>query len=101
MYSLKIRGIIWLEQVVEKIARKHGVQAYEVEEVLGNSPRIQLIEKGKIIDENLYVAKGQSYGGRYLAVFFIYKRTKEALIITARDMDRSERKSYEKDGKRR
>jgi len=30
----------------------------------------------------------------YLVVFFIYKMTNEALILSARDMDRKERRSY-------
>ena len=34
--------------------------------------------------------------GRYLAVFFILKKTREALIVSARDMDKAERRSYAK-----
>ena len=96
MLSFKIEGIIWLERVVEKVAGKHGIQIYEVEEVFRNRPRVRLIEKGKVKGENLYAAMGRSDGGRYLAAFFIYKKSKEALIVTARGMDRDERKDYEK-----
>jgi uncharacterized DUF497 family protein len=34
--------------------------------------------------------------GRYLVVFFVYKLTCEALIISARDMDAKERRLYAK-----
>jgi len=37
---------------------------------------------------------GRTEAGRYLAVFFIHKRTGAALILSARDMDRKERKIY-------
>jgi uncharacterized DUF497 family protein len=90
-----------LEQVLEKIEIKHSVQAFEVEEVFKGKPRVQLIQKGKVRGVNLYVATGQTKHGRYIAVFFIYKKTKEALIVTARDMDKGERRLYEERHKRR
>jgi len=38
---------------------------------------------------------GQTFGGRYLSVFFVYKpETKTAIIISARDMSKKERKTY-------
>lgn len=39
---------------------------------------------------------GQTESGRYLIVFFIYKSTREALILSARDMDKKERRQYER-----
>jgi len=39
---------------------------------------------------------GQTKAGRYLVVFFVYKKTREALVLSARDMDRKERKHYER-----
>lgn len=42
----------------------------------------------------MFIALGQSESGRYLAVFFVYKLSHEALILSARDMDRKERKAY-------
>jgi len=41
---LKIREIIWLEDIVEKIERKHGVRKDEVIEVLENNPKFRFIE---------------------------------------------------------
>jgi len=42
----------------------------------------------------MYAAFGQTDEGRYLIVFFIYKRDGRALIISARDMDDSEKRLY-------
>jgi len=39
---------------------------------------------------------GQTHEGRYLVVFFIWKTEGEALILSARDMDEKERRSYAK-----
>ena len=40
-------------------------------------------------------AFGQTLGGRYLSVFFIYKPARTtAVIISARDMSDKERKTY-------
>ena len=47
-------------------------------------------------DEDVYVALGRTEAGRYLAVFFVYKATREALILTARDMTHKERRKYER-----
>jgi hypothetical protein len=44
----------------------------------------------------VYSALGQTDAGRYLSIFFIYKRTKEALILSSRDMAEKERKQYAK-----
>jgi hypothetical protein len=82
---------------VIKLEAKHGVYPEEVRQVLMNSPRIRRIGKGRSnADEHLYVAYGRSDSGRYLTVFFIHKSGNEALIISARDMDSKERKSYGK-----
>jgi uncharacterized DUF497 family protein len=93
---MKIAGAIWLRDIVDKLAVKHHVEPYEVEEVLSNQPKIRFVEKGQRKGEDVYLGLGQSDAGRYLAVLFIYKRTKEALILSARDMADKERKQYGK-----
>ena len=52
------------------------------------------MNKGHFRGEDVYRAFGQTDAGRYLVVFFIYKTSREALILSARDMDDKERKSY-------
>ena len=91
---MNIEGIIWLNQFVDKLAFKHQVETYEVEEVLSGKPKYRFVEKGERKGENIYMALGQTESGRYLTVLFIYKQTKEALILSARDMAKKERKMY-------
>ncbi len=89
---MKIDGVIWRRDIVDKLAWKHQVDPGEVEEVLDNRPKIRFVENGERKGEDVYMALGQTYAGRYLAVLFIYKKTKEALILSARDMANKERK---------
>jgi uncharacterized DUF497 family protein len=91
-----IRKIIWKEQFVEKFARKHGVSVAEVEELLDENPHIRRMSKGRVKDEDVYAAYGQTNGGRYLVVFYIRKVSGVILPISARDMDNAERKYYER-----
>ena len=91
-----INDIIWLEQVVDKIESKHNVSSEEVEEVFYNKPKYKRAQKGKFEGEDLYYAYGRTDSGRYLFVVFIYKNTCDALIISARDMDKKERRRYAK-----
>jgi uncharacterized DUF497 family protein len=91
---MRIDDIIWLDDIVDKIERKHRVSTDEVEDIFLNRPRYRLVERGKIKGEDLYHANGQTEAGRYLLVVFIYKTTREALIISARDMNLRERKNH-------
>lgn len=93
---MRIEGIIWLRDVVDKLISKHNVETYEVEKVLNGKPKIRFVEKGEREGEDVYLALGQTDSGRYLAVLFIYKQTKEALILSARDMAAKERRQYGK-----
>lgn len=65
---------------------------YEVEQVLVSRPKFRFVEKGEREGEAVYLALGQTDAGRYLAVLFIYKQTREALILSARDMAPKERR---------
>lgn len=91
---MQIIDILWLPEIVEKLADKHNVQTSEVEEVFIGLPSFRRIQRGKIKGEDLYVALGQTEAGRYLIIYFIRKFGDVALIISARDMDNKERKQY-------
>ena len=91
-----IDDIIWLDNIIEKLAWKHNLLTHEVEEALGGVCKIFKKETGKVEGEHLYNALGRSEAGRYLSIFFIQKLGNKALIVTARDMTRNERKRYEK-----
>ncbi len=93
---MRIEGIIWLREVVDKLAFKHRVDADEVEEVFKDKPKFRFVERGEREGEDIYLALGQTEAGRYLSVLFIYKKTKEVLILSARDMARKERILYGK-----
>ena len=57
---MKIREIIWLEDIVEKLEKKHSVRQNEVIEVLENKPKFRFVEKGHRKCENVYAALGQT-----------------------------------------
>jgi uncharacterized DUF497 family protein len=80
---------------LDKLAWKHGVAPEEVEEVLHRRPLCRKVQKGHIPGEDLYAALGQTEAGRFLIVYFILKPNGAALILSARDMDRKERRLYE------
>jgi hypothetical protein len=91
---MKITGIIWLQKIVEKLAKKHHITQDEVEQVLANNPQFRFLEQGRIEGENVYSVYGRTDAGRYVTVIFIRKFGNCALVISARDMDRKERKQY-------
>lgn len=92
---MKIKGIIWLDEIIEKLVRKHGVRPGDVIEILSGKPHFRFVEKGHRSGENVYSAMGSTRAGRKMIVFFIYKPRGEALILSARDMKKAERRRYE------
>jgi len=93
---MRIDNIIWLPHIVDKLSWKHSVTPEEVEEILFDNPLYRKVQKGHIPGENLYAALGRTESGRFLIVFFVYKTTHEALLISARDMTKKEIKQYER-----
>ena len=92
---MQIDYIVCPEIIEEKLARKHHVTLREARQALLNTPRIRFAESGYIEGEDVYAAFAQTFGGRYLAVFFVFKPNENtAIIISARDMSQKERKSY-------
>lgn len=76
----------WDEFNIEPIA-DHGVEPYEVEEVLDDDALI--VRAGR----DRYAAYGQSDSGRYLLVVFAKKSDQRIRVITARDLTDAEKKS--------
>jgi len=91
---MRIRRVVWQPEIEDKLYHKHKVLVEEVEDVLFDAPRIRFVEKGHREGEDLYAAYGQSASGRWLIVFFVLKAEREALVISARDMERKERRLY-------
>ncbi|MEN6335592.1 MAG: BrnT family toxin [Phycisphaerales bacterium] len=93
---MRIRGIIWLDSVVEKLDAKHGVSQEEVRQVLQGRATFRFVEKGHRPHEDVYAALSQTRVGRYLIVFFVHKPDHRVLILSARNMTDAERRRYEK-----
>lgn len=93
---MRIVDIIWLPHVIDKLASKHRVTPEEVEEVLFSRPHYRKVQKGHVPGEDVYAALGRTEAGRYLIVIFVYKQTRGALVLSARDMDRKERRQYDR-----
>lgn len=93
---MKISEIIWLQKIVDKIDVKHGLTKEEVGEVFTNRPQYRFVEAGDVEGEPLYSALGRTDAGRYVIALFVFKPGGRALIITARDMERKERRLYGK-----
>ena len=91
-----VADIIWLPHIVDKLEWKHQVAPAEVEQVVFGRPLFRKTQKGHVPGEDVYAALGQTEAGRYLIVFFVYKQTREALILSAREMDDQERRQYER-----
>ena len=93
---MEIKDLIITPEILDKMIWKHNVSEAEVREVFRDAPRYRFIEKGKFNSEHLYLSLGSTDAGRYLTVFFLHKKNKAALIVTARDMTEKERRRYAK-----
>lgn len=91
-----IKEIIWFDDIIDKINKKHSVTQNEVRELLFSNPHFRFVEKGHRAEENVYAAMGKTDRGKYMIVFFVYKKDKRALILTARKMTKKEKRFYEK-----
>ena len=91
---MKIKECLWLDKLVDKIIRKHNVSPEEVEQVLSKDPAIHRLEGGHVKGEDLFIGFGRTDAGRYLSVLLILKKDKRALVISARDMTKRERRKY-------
>ncbi|MEO5953452.1 MAG: BrnT family toxin [Chloroflexia bacterium] len=90
-----VDGFIWLPQIIEKLEVKHNITQDETEEVFFNNPKYRRVESSYNHGEDVYSASGRTDGGRYVIVFFIHKQDNSVFILSARDMDKNERKRYE------
>jgi len=74
----------------------HDVYPEENEEIFSRDPLIRRLESGRVRGEDLFIAFGTTNPGRYLTVLFVRKKDKRALVISAREMTKAERKKYGK-----
>lgn len=86
---LHVEDLIWDERNIEHIAR-HGVTINQVEEVCYSNA---LFKRGR---NQILEAYGQTEDGRYLVAFLARRGKGAYYVVTARDMNDRERKTYRK-----
>ena len=64
MPLLEITRIVWLEDIVEKLLWKHGVEEWEVIEVMESRPKFIFKESGHRLGEDVYAAFGRTIAER-------------------------------------
>jgi uncharacterized DUF497 family protein len=90
-------GFQWDEGNIDKNLLEHQVQNWECEQIFFNEPLIILDDPKHSLPEKRWAAFGQTDAGRLLTIIFT-KREKLLRVISARDMNRKEKKFYEKSG---
>lgn len=84
---MKASRFWWDDINIDHIAR-HGVHPLEAQEVIDDDPFVTYRGEGK------YLAYGQTDGGRYLVVVYTWKSNERLRVITARDMNKRERRMF-------
>ena len=92
-----IVGFQWDEGNAGKNRITHKVENWECEQIFFNEPLLVLDDPKHSAAEKRSAAFGRTDAGRLLAVVFT-KRGKLIRVISARDMNRKERRFYEENG---
>jgi len=88
-------GFQWDEGNAEKNWLKHGVSQGECEEIFFNTPLLVVADEAHSATETRYYSLGMTDSGRGLFVVFTI-RSNLIRVISARDMNRRERKEYQR-----
>lgn len=86
-------GFEWDEGNFLNNWEKHGISASECEQVFFNLPLVTGEDRKHSLHENRYYALGQTDKGRYIFIVFAIRKNL-IRVISARDMNRKERKVY-------
>ena len=89
----RIEGIDWDQGNIEKNWARHKVSFIECEELFFNRPLVVAEDRAHSTSEGRYYALGRTPVDRYLFVVFTIRRNR-IRIISARDMNRKERRVY-------
>jgi len=87
-------GFDWDEGNLLKNWERHGVSAFECEQAFFNQPLIAAPDEKHSAEEPRFFALGQTDAARLLFMVFTI-RGRLIRVISARDMNRRERKQYE------
>jgi uncharacterized protein len=93
-YFSDFSGFEWDNGNIDKNRLKHEVEAFEAEQIFFNDPLIVIPDEKHSIQETRYAALGKTDDGRKLTIVFT-QRNQLIRIISARDMNKKERKYYE------
>lgn len=92
----QIRGFDWGDGNQRKNSNKHSVNQFEAEQIFFNQPLLVLADEKHSQNEVRYHALGKSNAIRLLHVTFTLRSENTLIrVISARDMHRKERNSYE------
>lgn len=93
----KITGFDWDAGNERKSEDKHVVGRFEAEQVFFNQPLLILTDQKHSENEERYHALGKTDNTRLLHIAFTLRSADTLIrVISARDMHRKERKTYEK-----
>ncbi len=90
-------GFQWDQGNIDKNLIKHNVENWESEQVFFNKPLLVLDDTKHSIPEKRWAAFGKTDADRFLIVIFT-KRGDLTIVISARDMNKKERKFYDEKG---
>jgi uncharacterized DUF497 family protein len=81
---------VWQGQITPALVRR-AVAMHEVEEAFASAVSFQVLAAGNDgHHEGVYLRLGQTQAGRLLAILFAYRGTRNAWILSARDMAEQE-----------
>jgi len=90
-------GFQWDRGNIDKNPIKHNVENWECEQIFFNRPLLILDDPKHSISEKRLAAFGRTDAGRLLVV--VFTRKGDLLrVISARDMNKKERRFYEEKG---
>jgi uncharacterized protein len=93
----KIIGFDWDEGNARKSQDKHAVTQAEAEQAFFNEPLLLLLDERHSKMEARYHAYGNTNDGRKLHIAFTLREDGALIrVVSARDMHRKERMTYEK-----
>jgi uncharacterized DUF497 family protein len=90
-------GFQWDRGNIDKNLIEHNVENWECEQVFFNRPLLVLDDPRHSVSEKRWAAFGKTDTDRFLVVIFT-KRNNLVRIISARDMNKGERKFYDEKG---
>ena len=90
----KIKGFDWDEGNIKKNWEKHKVRHYECEEMFFNKPFVVKPDIKHSGIEDRFYALGRTDANRLLFIVFTIRKDR-IRVISARDMNRKERRIYD------